>query len=176
MSGGGLTWANDKTVVNGSDRVWLWTAQAPSGLASGTVITATWVGGVDGPIIAGRAFTGVLSSAPLDITSSATGSGTAWNAGTMAGVTAGDLANALAWGDGASSSSTPGGSYGESFDIPNAGALCVLTLTRLLGSGTSESPTGTWAASETWAAVGATYKAAAVAAGAPELVMAPMRR
>src|SRR3954468_10351245 len=46
VSGGGLTWAEDVTLYNGSNvRFSIWSAAAASGLASSTALTITYGGG-----------------------------------------------------------------------------------------------------------------------------------
>lgn len=78
---GGLTFAVDKAVINGSDRFSIWSVDCPGGLASGSSISVAFSSSVSlgGVLIGAMSFTGVGVS---DTTSSATGTGTAWSSGT----------------------------------------------------------------------------------------------
>ena len=82
VSGGGLTWTVDRQqkAAGNNARVAIASAAAPTGLASGVVLTATFSGPVTHGLIAATSFTGIATSAPVDATAGATGTGTAWTA------------------------------------------------------------------------------------------------
>lgn len=75
MAGGSLPWTIDKqgNAANGSNGCCaLVSAQAPSGLPSGTVLTASYSGATVGRAIGGLSFTGITASSPVDATSGPT--------------------------------------------------------------------------------------------------------
>jgi hypothetical protein len=82
VSGGGLTWTVDGQVRNTSDyRLGIASAAAPLGLATGTVLTATFSGSVTHGLIASASFLGLAASSPLDASASSTQGGVvAWSA------------------------------------------------------------------------------------------------
>jgi hypothetical protein len=82
VSGGGLTWTIDRQqkATGNNARVAVASAAAPSGLASGVVLTATFSGPVGHGLIAAASFKGIAASAAVDATGSATATGTAWTA------------------------------------------------------------------------------------------------
>jgi hypothetical protein len=85
MSGGGLTWATDQFLTSGNIRAAFASAQAPAGLASSTVLTATPVpaGNCDW-IIGGGSFTGIDTSGTiLTGTGSSSGTGTTHSSGNV---------------------------------------------------------------------------------------------
>src|SRR4029079_858221 len=81
-SGGGLTWTVDRQqkAAGNNSRVAIASAPAPSGLASGIVLTATFSGPVVHGLIAAASFTGIATTSAVDATGSATATGTAWSA------------------------------------------------------------------------------------------------
>jgi hypothetical protein len=84
MSGGSLTWSNLKQVANGSDRFAIFSADAPSGLASSTAVTATTASGAGGVLAGLASFTGLATGSTSDTTNQGTGSGTGWSSGAAA--------------------------------------------------------------------------------------------
>lgn len=80
VSGGGLSWSIDKMVDDASRSFAIVSAQAPSGLASSTAITANLNADLNARIIGATSFTGVATSSPVDGTPTGpTSSGTgAW--------------------------------------------------------------------------------------------------
>lgn len=83
VSGGGLSWTIDKQGASTTDanaKVAIVSAQAPSGLASGTTITATLSATSIDRTISGASFTGVATSTPVDGTPTGptNGTTTAW--------------------------------------------------------------------------------------------------
>jgi hypothetical protein len=117
VSGGGLTWTVDRQQkAAGNDaRVAIASAAAPSGLASGTTLTATFSGSVTHGLIAAASFTGIATSAPVDATASATGSGTAWST-SVTTTNANDLVLGFSTID-ANATSTPSASNTEVHDF-----------------------------------------------------------
>lgn len=175
VSGGGLTWVVDKSQTNGSDRVAIASADAPSGLASGTVITATLSGVATGKAIGGASATGIVtgSSGYLDVTGGNNpAAGTAWTSGNITTTNANDFIIAVAMADTSNNgmSSTPTSPSIEIHDQPfNAAGEGMTSAYRI------ETVTGTIAIAGAWnlsATVGTTvaiasYKAAAAAAKIP---------
>ena len=82
LAGGGLTWTVDTQAKEANNNhLAIASADAPAGLASGVVLTATFSGSVSHGLIAAASFTGIASTSPLDAASSATGAGVrAWTA------------------------------------------------------------------------------------------------
>lgn len=86
VADGSLTWTIDKNAGGGDSggfRTYFASAQAPAGLAGGTVITATWPGGFGGVelIIGATSLLGVKTSSPVDGTPTdaiSSGATTAW--------------------------------------------------------------------------------------------------
>ena len=71
VSGGGLTWTIDAQTKDSSKyHGAIASADAPAGLAAGTVITATFSGSVTHGLIAAASFTGIAAISPLDGTAS----------------------------------------------------------------------------------------------------------
>lgn len=169
VSGGGLTWAVDKTVKNSQLGIGLASAQAPAGLASGTVLTATYSATTTSRGISGVSFTGIATSTPVDATASATpATGTAWNGGGVVTTNANDVVVGAAMGDaGAGTTSTPGAGWTEvpttagDFNSGASGDSWTLVYQIVAATGTY-TPSGTWLASQTTnGGVGVAYKAAA---------------
>lgn len=87
VTGGGLTWAiaiqRKHASNNVSDAIVY--AQAPSGLASVTTLTANFSGSVNGRQIGISSFAGVTTSSPVDTTATGDNTTTAWTvSGTVA--------------------------------------------------------------------------------------------
>jgi hypothetical protein len=96
VSGGGLTWtvdaqAKDTSRYHGG----IASAAAPSGLAAGTVITATFSGSVTHGLIAAASFTGIASTNAVDRTATTTQRGVAAWTGSVTTTNARDLV--LGW-------------------------------------------------------------------------------
>jgi hypothetical protein len=82
VAGGGLSWTVDvqAKATNSNIRQAIASARAPSGLASGTVITATFSGSVVHGLISAASFTGIAATTPLDVVANATQAGvTNWS-------------------------------------------------------------------------------------------------
>jgi hypothetical protein len=174
VAGGSLTWAIDKTIKNGSVGVAVVSAQAPSGLAASTVITATFSAAQAGRGISGASWTGVATSAPLDASASATSSATGWTCGAVATIAANDVVIGACMGDdGSDTTSTPTATWTEvpatAGDFPSGGDGETYTMVyRLVTTPASYTPGGTWGLTNTNAGVGVAYmEAGAVAATRP---------
>ena len=168
VSGGGLTWTVDKqSVTTGGAGVGMASAQAPSGLASSTTITASFSGSdVQFSSIAGLSFTGVATSSPVDGTAQDAGAtmGTgAWTSGSYA-IAAGSVLVGMDWQDATVSPSghTPTSPSVEAYEhihaVDKYGQALVY---RIESSAGSYTVAGTWAVAtrDKWVAVA--YKAAA---------------
>jgi hypothetical protein len=165
ITGGGLTWTNDKSAANGGDFAAIHSGPAPAGLASGTVLTCTFSAGCTGPVIAAASFPN-FQSTPPDTSSSATPAAAAAWAATAINTTVTDTVVGLAWGDTPSTSSTPTAPWVEAFDTTDAGSGEELTLVyqESVASG-SYAPAGTWGGSPAGQIIHAVaYKVSATAA------------
>jgi hypothetical protein len=82
VSGGGLTWTVDAQAKNSSNfHVAIASAPAPFGLNPSQVLTATFSGSVTHGLIAAASFTGVATTAPIDVTANSSQAGVvAWSA------------------------------------------------------------------------------------------------
>jgi hypothetical protein len=87
ISGGGLTWvvAKQARAATGNPHSGVAYAQAPSGLASGTTITATLDNAAFARIVGGISFLGVATSSPVDTTDGpdTIAGATAWTTGNV---------------------------------------------------------------------------------------------
>lgn len=164
LAGGGLTWTRDKFANTGQFNMALFSAPAPSGLASATTLTCTWPSNHNGRGIGGGYMTG-QDSVPVEATSSATGTGTAGSGGTVTTAANGDLVVGFMFGDTPVTSSTAGTNYTELWDRPDGSNPQTFTMVyRLNAPAGSNNPTNTWAASVgTWEGVSAAYLEAVVA-------------
>ena len=66
FTGGGLTWTVDTFQQTGNKWLAIISAQAPSGLASGTTLTATLNANSQDLMLTAMSFTGVITSSPVD--------------------------------------------------------------------------------------------------------------
>jgi hypothetical protein len=120
VAGGSLTWAVDRNMSaanqNGS---WMASAQAPSGLASGTTITATISGSPLARTIGGTSFTGVKTTSPVDGTPLlAHVNSASWSSGSYA-IAAGSVIVAVNWNFvGGNTATAPSIEAWELFDGP----------------------------------------------------------
>lgn len=166
VSGGGLTWTIDKQgVSSGLQNVGcaVVSAQAPAGLASGTVITATYSGATVGRGISGSSFTGVATSSPVDVTSGPTDftGTTAWTTGSTT-IAAGSLLIAVAHCSTTNDTSTITSPSIEAQDFGGgAGTFGQTVGYRIELAGGSFTVAGAWSASEQGTVVAVAYKAAA---------------
>ena len=161
-AGGPLGWAIDKqgTATGDQAHVAICSAQAPSGLASGTTITATFSESCTGRSICGSSFTGVLSSAALDTTSGVTNmpGTTAWATASTT-IAAGSVLIGLAFGVNTNDTSTVTSPSIEAHDIPGAaGTFGSTTCYRIEASGAAYTVAGTWSGTEVGPVIAAAYK------------------
>lgn len=165
ISGGGLTWAIDiqgASTTSADAMCAVCSAQAPSGLASGTTITATFNNSAGGRSICGSSFTGVLSASALDTTNGPVNlaSGTAWATGSTT-IAAGSLLMAISYGVNTNDTSTVTSPSIEAHDIPGAaGTFGSTTCYRIETAGGSFTVAGAWSGSEVGVICAAAYKVA----------------
>lgn len=164
FSGGGLTWTIDKQGKGGSDGCAVVSAYATSGLASGSVLTATYSASVGGDrCIVGSSFTGIQSSLPgYGSVSNIPGTTTAWTTGNVTTTANGDMIYAASLADGQATTSTITSPSIEDYDSNDVGSNTSRT-----GAHRIEATAGTYTVAGTWGAVpdqlviiGVAYKAA----------------
>ena len=163
VSGGSLSWSIDKNRVSGNMHTAVISAQAPSGLASGTTLTANFSTGSDARMFGGMSFTGVATSSPLDVTVDGTNaSGTTWSSGSVS-IAAGSVLIGAAWNADAwnadFNTQTAGTEALDFGDDPNNFGMAAGY--RIEPAGGSVSVGGTWDTTGTTLGVGAAYKEAA---------------
>jgi hypothetical protein len=157
VTGGGLTWTIDKSGAPAFFNIYLVSAPAPVGLASGTAITANYSG-----ITSGRAILGLsLTGAPIvgTVPALTTGAVAAW-ATASASVSAGSALVAFAINqDNGSSGNTITAPSVEDGEV-NAGAATydAVLAHRLEATAGSVTVAGTWATAVSWGAIVAEYK------------------
>jgi hypothetical protein len=145
VSGGGLTWTVDAQVKDSSKyHGAIASASAPTGLASGTVITATFSGSVTHGLISAASFTGIASTNPVDRSGTSTQRGVAAWTDSVTTTNANDLV--LGWsGLDAVTTSTPGAPNIEIQDFSNTvfgeAATSVYRIESTVGAKTVN---GTW--------------------------------
>lgn len=165
VGGGSLTWAIDaqgKNATDSSAGIAIVSAQAPSGLASSTNITATFSGTVSARGVWGMSFTGVASSSALDVAGTIQTAGTqAWSTGTLAGVQDNGVVVAGSWRTSGGESNTITGPAVETHDFELATTDDACGGYKILTTGGSVSVAGTWTGSGTHSSIGAAYKVAA---------------
>jgi hypothetical protein len=92
VSGGGLTWSVDVQARDASSNHGaIASAYAPSGLASGTLITATFSGSVGHGLMAASSFTGIAPTTALDATGTNTQGGVSGWTASVTTTTANDV-------------------------------------------------------------------------------------
>lgn len=161
LSGGSLTWTQDKVQDRSTGyrhSYSVFSAPAPSGLASGTTLTLTLSAANDGSNIAACYVTGLDQSGTRKDTSSGADASTAsWTTGSSSTTNADDLIIGGSVID-ASATSTAGGGATELFDFTNPNAWGH-TVTYLIVAATgSQSLTGTWTSSASEASAFVAYK------------------
>ena len=158
VSGGGLTWETDQNVRASDDaRLTILGAQAPAGLATGTVLTVSYSGGHPNPRMAQALYIGNVVA--LDAVAQAEGTGADW---AVPITTAVDSAAVLAVGmnqNGHDSAAVAEG-WVELADF-NADALGSGTIMVVLDGAASEAgayaPGGSFVSATHWSAVAAAY-------------------
>lgn len=176
VSGGGLTWAIDKQAKGTgagdvSASVAIISAQAPSGLASGTTITATFSGSVPGRGIGGMSFTGVLNASALDTTSGPSDflSTSAWTTSSTAIAAGSVLVGACfaVFSDGTSTVTSP--SIEAQDFTAGAGTFGFTMCYRIESSAASYTVAGTWSNNQGGVVNAAAYKVGAGAVSSRQL-------
>jgi hypothetical protein len=171
VAGGGLTWTIDKqgrAADPGFVSIAIASAQAPSGLASGTTITATLAANADVPTMGGTSFTGVATSSPVDGTPlGPTGVATAaWSTGNYS-IQAGSVIVGTCWNENTASGNTASAGSTEAWEIAQAGGpYSHVAEYRIEGSAGSYAVAGTWGAAQKNTNIGVAYLAAAGGGGA----------
>lgn len=164
ISGGGLTWSIDKQQAATSGdtgvRAHICSADAPSGLASGTSITVTFSGIFDTCGIQGYYITGAATASPVDATGGAGTTGTTAAANVVTTNANDFLAESLyvifVIGD-----ITPAASITEVYDVAHADGNKHFCGYRILSATGTYNVGGSWSGSNVWAVAGVAYKAAA---------------
>lgn len=157
-SGNGYTWsALGSRVVDGAGQsVELFATYATNGLASGTVITATFSSAVTYKMISAVSYTGIASSSSTDVTNTnSTGSQTTWNGAAVTTTNASDLVFAVAETNGVGQpTDTPGSGWTEVHDFNMSGQVAMTTVYQVESSTGTYTPSGTWSSSQTGAGQG----------------------
>ena len=170
-SGNGYTYTQIATVLDANNlRIWLFRAYATNGLASGTVITATFGAAQIDRMLGASSFTGIASSSPEDVaatTRDSTGE-TSWNSASITTLNADDVVIGLARTSGAGSpTDVPGSPFLELLDWTLSGAQSSVTLIyRIVSATGTYTPNGVWSTSQTGGSeeyITTALKAAAVA-------------
>jgi hypothetical protein len=172
MAGGGLTWTRDHTMVRPTTSygIAVFSAQAPSGLASGTTITAT-VTSCPERNICGFSFTGVATSSAHDQHQGSSGSATtAWTSGATPNTTGAGMAIGVSTSNfGSAMTETPAAGWAEfsgaAGHFTSSGGSSTCCVVRYdVATATPYTASGTWSGSGGVVGIVATYKEAAVAA------------
>lgn len=163
VSGGGLTWTvfapGRAGTVTGPTMSFAY-AFAPSGLASGTTITATYTSTMEVRTLSGSSLSGVDTGDPIGVSLGPvelTPAGTNWTTGSGT-IEAGSLLMGAGWAEGTGSGSTASGSSTNLVQANNSGdgyghAVHYRTSTGAV--------TGTWGGSALSVAIGLEFRAAA---------------
>lgn len=160
VSGGGLVWVALTPIQGTNYTVGVWTADAPSGLASGTALSIGTSVAAAGMMAAAFYCTGMATGTSPGDGSQGTisASGSSWSSGAMTATTkANDLLIGVGFGDGDSSnSSTATGTLSaELFDFVNATTGWSLTVTYNVATATGAyTAAGTWLHSNSFGNVG----------------------
>lgn len=163
-NGPGLAWSLLGEIAQGTNVISVFTADARYGLASGTVITATF-SNTDtlAPQICAASFTGVVSGVVADGgVQTNTGTSTIpWNAGTLT-TTENDtlIIGAAKGGAGADNTSTPDSGYNELYDFGFGTGDFTTLVYRIASSPGAYTPGGSWSGTvPSWAGVAAAFDA-----------------
>lgn len=150
ISGGGLTWTTDHYATPDGDvnfSLGLFSAPAPSGLASSTVLTLTLTGLSYGVNLGGIYATGIATSSWEDVSSAADHTATSTWGSALTTTNADDLLIGLGYAEAeTSSTANTGASYAEAFDFSHATTGNTLTMVyRIVSAASTYTPGGTWA-------------------------------
>lgn len=164
-NGPGLSWSVDKTSASTGWRFCIASAQAPSGMASGTVISvALSASGIVG-VLGGCSFTGVKTSSPVDGTplGPTVVSAQAWSTGNYT-VQAGSVIVGYCVNNTNGSANTPTAPSLEVFEGAASGNDFGGTMEYRIESSAGSVPVaGSWGTSATTINIGVAYLAAATA-------------
>jgi hypothetical protein len=167
-AGGSLTWTLIKTEISATGRrIWLYRAYAPSGRASGVVVTVTFATATSFKSGLLSSFTGAPSSSPEDTaaTSSTTANQTSWSGAAITTSTADCLILGLAETDGnGTPTNTAAGSYTEANEVGIAAQVSMALVYRIVTASGTHTPQGTWSSSQS--GTGQAYVTAAIKAQA----------
>lgn len=168
-SGGGLTWATDVSNLFSGVIPWylsVFSAQAPSGLAASSTLTASCTGSFIANMVAVVYCTGLDTSSPKDISDGNGASATNWDTTATTTTVADTLVIGGCIHDGLTSNTATGGAT-ELQDFQYAtDAWTMATEYKILAATASTSLTGTWlAGANNYSAAFVAYKAAAAGGG-----------
>jgi hypothetical protein len=147
VAGGSLTWSIDHAQAYSGAIPWWFavvSAQAPSGLASGTTITPTMSGAIFGQLAAGCYCTGLATSSPVDVHSGNGQTQDPWDTGSATTTVADTLVIGGSFRNGLNTN-TPSGGATELHDfqlVAEDWAQC--TEYKVLSATSSTSLAGTW--------------------------------
>lgn len=145
-SGSPLSWTIAATVANGNAKQALVWADAPAGLASGTVITATFSAASGSRYMQGAYSTAVKAGAAAAVAAPGTGGTTNWASGALTVPAGSILIGGCYSGSGTTTvTNTPTGGNTELHD-QNIATDSALTSCYQMGSDTSIAAQGTWSA------------------------------
>jgi hypothetical protein len=169
VSGGSLSWTVDvgqNSPGDASFRTAIASADAPSGLSSGSTITANFGGSSDVACLGAFYITGAETSSPIDATGGAgfTVSTTTASA-TVTTTNADDLIAQAMWIDTFSTDITPAASMNEVYDLAQTDGGELEIAYRVVSSTGSYTIGGTFTPGRAWVVAGVAYKAAT--AGGP---------
>lgn len=166
VAGGGLSWFEDVTIVQGNVRTSLFRADAPAGLASATALTITHTGGGSADCVAGAcSYSGMATGGPSAVNTTGGGTTAAWATGSVGAANGNGMVGG-AFIDGSAASSTPTSPAVERIDANIAGQSEVLTLIDKLSVSGTDTLGGTWSNTGTWAAVAVAYAASSTSPSA----------
>lgn len=175
VAGGSLTWTITPQAQNGNQGVALVWADAPSGLASGTTITATFSTTAGFRAIVGASMTGGTAGAAAQGATTATGNSNAHTVNVTTTTANAIVIEATILNAAAGSAHTPTAPAIELVDATTAGGEQIGLDYRTTTTATAYTIAGGWANSTIWT-VAAAGHAEVAAAVLPPLVMAPPRR
>lgn len=167
VSGGSLSWSIDKQQAFSGAINWGYaviSAQAPTGLASSTVLSTTFSGTIFGSLICGSYTTGLATSSVVDVSDGAGGSSDPWDTTATSTTVADTLVIGGCFRNGLNTN-TPSGGANELHDFQMAAedwAMC--SEYKILSATASTSLTGTWTAAAgvpDWSSAFVAYKMAA---------------
>jgi hypothetical protein len=164
VSGGGLTWATAHSNIVSTLGMAIFYAPFSSVVASGTVLTVTHASGTPDCIIGARSYTGIDTAGTVTAFNAGSSSTTPWTSGNVAGASTNALIGGAFRDGGTATSSTPGGSANERFDLNVPGQSETLVFEDILSIAGTTALTGTWDATTSSVSIAASFKAATAAA------------